>query len=214
MKKIICILLCLIIIAFSLINAAAEEKIIYFKNDSGEIESEVTDGASCGGNPNFSDINSISITFYIVNGKAYASYSVSTRTDCIDIIIKLQKQQFEFLWSDINDAITDHSNKKYITGSYSTAVNDSGTYRILLEIKVNGETYKTEALFEYDKNKVYGDAVADGVIRANDARLILRYSAKLEKFTEKQKNLCDIDNNGIISAADARIALRISAKLI
>ena len=67
---------------------------------------------------------------------------------------------------------------------------------------------------EYDKTIVYGDAVADGVIRANDARLILRYSTRLQRYTEKQRIMCDIDRNGTITAADARITLRLAAKLI
>ncbi|MBR5233380.1 MAG: hypothetical protein IKW03_04135 [Clostridia bacterium] len=62
--------------------------------------------------------------------------------------------------------------------------------------------------------KVCGDANEDGVIRANDARLILRFSARLENYTITQRKICDIDNNGLVTAADARIALRLAAKLI
>ncbi len=52
-----------------------------------------------------------------------------------------------------------------------------------------------------------GDINADGKITAADARLALRYSVNLEKFTEKQKIAGDADNNGTVTAADARIIL-------
>ena len=67
---------------------------------------------------------------------------------------------------------------------------------------------------EYNENILMGDANSDGKITSNDARLILRFSAKLEKFTEKQKEICDINKDGSVNASDARIALRLSAKLV
>ncbi len=206
MKKLSCILLCFMMLYGSAVNTSAET----VTDLSGEVVSE----SELGARPPYAEINNISLTFYIVNGKAYASYSVSAKTAGVTVNVKLEKQTLGFLWTDAGKKQTDKTDKKYISGSYSAAVKDSGTYRIVLEIKVNGETDEKEAVYEYDKTKVYGDAVADGVIRANDARRILRYSAKLEKYTEKQKTICDIDSNGVITAADARITLRLAAKLI
>ena len=73
---------------------------------------------------------------------------------------------------------------------------------------------KQSAVYEYNENILMGDANSDGKITSNDARLILRFSAKLEKFTEKQKEICDINKDGSVNASDARIALKMSAKLI
>lgn len=52
-----------------------------------------------------------------------------------------------------------------------------------------------------------GDINADGKLTAADARLALRYSVQLEKFTEKQKIAGDANNDGTVTAADARIIL-------
>ena len=206
MKKLSCILLCFMMLYGSAVNTSAET----VTNLSGEVVSE----SELGVRPPYAEINNFSLTFYIVNGKAYASYSVSAKSNGITVNVTLEKQTLGFLWTDVGEKQTDKTDKKYISGSYSAAVTDSGTYRIVLEIKANGETEEIKDVCEYDKTKVYGDAVADGVIRANDARLILRYSTKLEKYTEKQKIMCDIDSNGVITAADAKITLRLAAKLI
>lgn len=206
MKRIICILICFLMLLSSVINSYAE--------DETDIRDEIIDNIIEGARPPYAEINNISLTFYIVNGKAYASYSVSSKTAGVTVNVKLEKQTLGFLWTDVGEKQTDKTDKKYISGSYSAAVTDSGTYRIVLEIKANGETEEIKEVCEYDKTKVYGDAVADGVIRANDARLILRYSARLQRYTEKQRIMCDIDRNGTITAADARITLRLAAKLI
>lgn len=206
MKRIICIFVCLIMLFCSIISSSAEAT----TDNWDEGPSYTIEGAR----PPYAEINNISLTFYIVNGKAYASYSVSSKTAGVTVNVKLEKQTLGFLWTDVGEKQTDKTDKKYISGSYSAAVTDSGTYRIVLEIKANGETEEIKEVCEYDKTKVYGDAVADGVIRANDARLILRYSARLQRYTEKQRIMCDIDRNGTITAADARITLRLAAKLI
>ncbi|MCR5781540.1 MAG: hypothetical protein K6G90_02265 [Clostridia bacterium] len=58
-----------------------------------------------------------------------------------------------------------------------------------------------------------GDVNGDGDILADDARLALRFSAKLEKLTDIQKKAADTDGNGQVLADDARHILRASAKL-
>ncbi|MBR5233378.1 MAG: hypothetical protein IKW03_04125 [Clostridia bacterium] len=203
MKRLICIILSLIMLFCSVITSYAEDS-----TDDSDIEI----GESV--IPPYTDITNISLTFYIVNGKAVVSYVVSSKTGGMTVDVKFQKEKMGFVWVDAGKEQTEKTDKKYISGSYSAAVNASGNYRIVLEVTVNGERNKFISEYQYDKTKVYGDAIADGVIRANDARLILRFSAKLEKFTEKQKAISDIDNNGLVTAADARIALRLAAKLI
>lgn len=60
----------------------------------------------------------------------------------------------------------------------------------------------------------WGDATLSDGVTAADARLILRYSAKLEpEFSEAQQKVSDINNDSKVNAADARIVLRLSAKL-
>ncbi|MCR5782063.1 MAG: leucine-rich repeat protein [Clostridia bacterium] len=60
---------------------------------------------------------------------------------------------------------------------------------------------------------VSGDVDGDGRILAEDARLALRTSAKLESLSEIQILAADVDGDGQILAGDARQILRYSAKL-
>lgn len=67
----------------------------------------------------------------------------------------------------------------------------------------------------YNDNGVHlGDVDSNGQITASDARLILRYSAKLEKFTDTQILSSDINADGKVTAADARLLLRYVAGLV
>ncbi|MCR5782846.1 MAG: DUF6273 domain-containing protein [Clostridia bacterium] len=58
-----------------------------------------------------------------------------------------------------------------------------------------------------------GDVNGDGQILAGDARLALRYSAKIEELSAAQILAADVDENGQVLADDARQILRYSAKL-
>jgi hypothetical protein len=58
------------------------------------------------------------------------------------------------------------------------------------------------------------DVNGDGRVTAEDARLILRYSASLEEFDRDQRKRADANADGTVDAADARLALRFSAHLI
>ena len=60
---------------------------------------------------------------------------------------------------------------------------------------------------------VKGDINGDGTILADDARLALRASAKLETFNAVKTIAADVDENSEIYADDARQILRYSAKL-
>ncbi len=46
-----------------------------------------------------------------------------------------------------------------------------------------------------------------------DARLALRYAAKLETFDSLQLKVADLNNDGSVTIADARLILRVSASL-
>nr|MCR5781545.1 hypothetical protein [Clostridia bacterium] len=60
---------------------------------------------------------------------------------------------------------------------------------------------------------IAGDVNGDGQVLADDARLALRNSAKLEELDEQQFRAADVDGNGKVLADDARQILRYSAKL-
>ena len=59
-----------------------------------------------------------------------------------------------------------------------------------------------------------GDVNMDGRVTAGDARLALRYSAKMETFTEQQVALADFNEDGRVTAGDARNIMRLSAKIL
>ena len=70
---------------------------------------------------------------------------------------------------------------------------------------------------DLDKNVFLyrGDTDEDSEILANDARYVLRLSAKLEPAVKGRAfRLCDVDLDGRITAADTRLILRASAGLI
>lgn len=58
-----------------------------------------------------------------------------------------------------------------------------------------------------------GDINGDGRISAADARLALRYAAKIESLTADQVSAAEVNQDNKITAADARKILRVSAKL-
>lgn len=58
-----------------------------------------------------------------------------------------------------------------------------------------------------------GDIDADGRVSANDARIALRYSVKLENLKEDEKFRADTDADGLVMASDARTILRMSVGL-
>ncbi len=64
-----------------------------------------------------------------------------------------------------------------------------------------------------DAQRLIGDINADGKITAADARLLLRYTAKLESLDSETLKYSDANDDGKITAADARLILRVSAKL-
>ena len=211
MKRIIALLICILIVFACPMNAFAENS---SDTETTEVVRPTNLPIKPQLKPDYQSINSIGLTFYVANGRAYASYSVSSQKNGISVSVKIEKKTLGILWVDIGDKKQEKTENKYISGSYSVPVSDSGTYRVTLEVTCGSEKIGKMVNFEYDNEILTGDANSDGFIRANDARMILRYSAKLDKFTEKQKEICDINKDGSVNASDARIALRLSAKLV
>lgn len=58
------------------------------------------------------------------------------------------------------------------------------------------------------------DIDGNGRVNSTDGRLILRYSARLDPFTDLQMTAADADANNRVNSADARMALRAAANLI
>lgn len=211
MKRIVAILICILTVFGCQLNAFAEN---YSDIEETQKNPTATLPSTDSGIPNYTNINNIGITFYVVNGRAYASYYVSSQKNGVTVSVKIEKRTLGFIWVDIGEEKQEKTDKKYLSGSYSVPVSDSGVYRVAIEVKSGNEKVSKTATFEYDDKILMGDANSDGVIRANDARMVLRFSARLQTYNNNQKKLCDIDKNGSITAADARIVLRMAASLL
>lgn len=61
---------------------------------------------------------------------------------------------------------------------------------------------------------IIADVNFDGSVTSADARLVLRFSSKLESFSQLQRALADVNNDGIVTAADSRIILQMAANLV
>ena len=58
-----------------------------------------------------------------------------------------------------------------------------------------------------------GDADLNGYVNSKDARLVLRYAAKLDKVTGDSILTSDVNEDGHINSVDARLILRVAAKI-
>ncbi|MBR5427133.1 MAG: hypothetical protein IK118_02190 [Clostridia bacterium] len=58
-----------------------------------------------------------------------------------------------------------------------------------------------------------GDVTGDGKISSADARIILRFAARLENLPEMRQKAADVNRTGKVNSADARLVLRVAAKL-
>lgn len=74
-------------------------------------------------------------------------------------------------------------------------------------------TVKYDGKNELSEKNTLGDVDLSGKITAADARLALRYSAKLEKLSQEQLRNADVNKDLKVTSADARMILRVSAGL-
>jgi hypothetical protein len=94
----------------------------------------------------------------------------------------------------------------------ATVTEETGTTAEETETDTDTTTAKettTEALTEH----IFADADENGEVNVTDARMILRFAVKLDKYDEKKIEYYDLDNNNSVDVMDARIALRIAVKL-
>lgn len=203
MKKIISLCLCCCLVIATGISSRAEDG----------------DGV----NPlalEFINVGSVSMVFYISeDGYANVQYTVAVNgTDSIVVKTYIEKQYLNIFWTRVDigtdgNVWTDRINKKYYMGSHSVKIHDSGFYRATIEVYSGGDRLTKRAEFSYNKSLFNGDVNNDGKITAADARLVLRFSAGLQKYTTSQRKKADINGDGRITAADARLVLRIAASM-
>ena len=118
MKRIIALLICILIVFACPMNVFAE--------NSSDIETTTvvvrpTSPIKPQLKPEYQNINSIGLTFYVANGRAYASYTVSSQKNGISVSVKIEKKTLGILWADIGDKKQEKTENKYISGSYTVS---------------------------------------------------------------------------------------------
>jgi len=169
----------------------------------------------------FSSIESSSLSFSVsADGQANIQYSVFLKSNAGPVIVKtyIEKKSLGLFWIRVDTGTkdnewTDRFNKKFFVGSHTLQLTESGTYRATIEVYVGSDIMKKHTEFKYDANGLKGDVDSNGRITAADARLVLRFAAKLQKYTQTQAKISDMNDDGRITSADARLILRISAQL-
>ncbi len=109
---------------------------------------------------------------------------------------------------------------KYLN-SYGPRWGDNGygwiTYSAFNSVSVNfyggGIGYVLNQGTNKDLKNNMGDVDFNGSVTAADARLILRYSSRLETYTDEQFVRSDVDGDGVISSSDSQFVLRYSSNL-
>lgn len=206
MKRFVCFFLILPLIFSAYMTSNAQE----------DVDSAVPFGLV-----QFSSIESSSLSFFVsAGGQANIQYSVFLKNNAGPVIVKtyIEKKSLGLFWSRVetgtkDDEWTDRFNKRYFVGSHTLQLSGSGTYRATIEIFVGSDILKKHTEFKYDVNGLKGDADANGRITAADARLVLRFAAKIQKYSQSQEKISDMNDDGRITSADARLILRISALL-
>ena len=113
-------------------------------------------------------------------------------------------------WQRLNIKWKDTFTEKYHVQSFTANVNESGLYRVVMNVTSGKDNFSTSASFDYEKGKMLGDVIADGKITAADARKVLRYSAKLESYSANIEINGDVNRDGKITSSDARLILKIA----
>lgn len=83
-----------------------------------------------------------------------------------------------------------------------------------LTIEVKGKNAVVSADAPVPKYEIRGDVNGDGIVKANDARLILRFLCGGASITPEASDYADVNGDGKIDLLDARQILRIAADLV
>ena len=101
------------------------------------------------------------------------------------------------------------SRTKIVTDKLETPENSTDSETTTVETTENVAIESTTEV----STVILGDINGDGIIKANDARKVLRFSAELETPTDAEFQAADVNKDGQIRANDARKILRASAQL-
>ena len=223
MKRIFLILLSLLMMIIFSVNSSAK---IVVDNDwlsdyfpgadiNGSLGS--TDTAAPSVKPEYMYTNNATLNFYISEkGAATVFYTVALKnnfTQSATATVTIEKKLLGPFWKSLSVKWTDTFSERYHTETITYNLDEEGTYRVKLKLKAGTDMVNLEKEFEYKKTYLKGDVNNDSKITAADARLVLRYSAKLESYSIIIKQRGDMNSDGKINAIDARILLRKASSL-
>lgn len=209
MKRTVSFLLALWLLLTAGITASAEDFSIPDEDEGITLDSIIPDSPV--GAPLWEVLQNVSISFYILAGKADVFYTVSSSSPKITVTVEIYKNGL--FPKKISEKTFPSVNRKYVSGSLSVPVTEDGTYTVKLTVVSGGDRHVMKRECSYRAADYIGDVNYNGQIQADDARRVLRYAAKLDRMNADIKKVCDVDCNGHVNAADARIVLRRAAKL-
>lgn len=212
MKRIMSFLLVMTVLLSAVITVSAEdftvfsEEVSLEKDAVGAIVDNIPETT-----PMWKYLQNVSLTFFVMAGRADVSYTVSSSKADIKVTVTIYKNGF------ISEKITEKefstADKKFINGSITVPVTEDGTYTATIVVRSGSDKTTIKKKYSYCAADYIGDVNYDGQIRADDARRVLRYAAKIDRLSDAMKKVCDVDCNDYVNAADARIVLRRAARL-
>lgn len=212
MKRTVSFLLAMYLLLTAGITASAEDVSIPDEELSTEDILEGGVGETLpSSRPVWDILQNVSMSFYILAGKADVFYTVSSSSPKITVTVEIYKNGL--FPKKISEKTFPSVNRKYVSGSLSVPVTEDGTYTVKLTVTSGGDRHVMKRECSYRAADYIGDVNYNGQIQADDARKVLRYAAKLDRMNADMKKVCDVDCNGHVNAADARIVLRRAAKL-
>ncbi len=202
MKRILSLMIVLTILLSAVVTASAEDV---------SDRKEPTMGATSDKTPEWNVLGNVSMTFYILAGKADVSYTVSSSSPKINVTVEIYKNGL--FPKNITERVFPTSNRKFVSGSLTVPITEDGTYTAKVTVLSGGDKHVIKQEYRYRAADYIGDVNYNGQIQADDARRVLRYAAKLDSLNDDMKKVCDVDCNDYVNAADARIVLRRAARL-
>lgn len=206
MKRILSLMIVLTLLLSAVVTASAEDV---------SDRKEPTMGATVENipqvQPDWKVLNNVSMTFYILAGKADVSYTVSSSSPKINVTVEIYKNGL--FSKNITERVFPTMNRKFVSGSLTVPITEDGTYTAKVTVLSGGDKHVIKQEYRYRAADYIGDVNYNGQIQADDARRVLRYAAKLDSLNDDMKKVCDVDCNDYVNAADARIVLRRAARL-
>lgn len=210
MKRFFSVLLALLMLIAVPLGASAEIAIDTDELIMEFLESLLGSESHVAGTPSFIKTNNSTLTFYILSsGEANVSYSISLDADNTQgakAEFYIEKNLWGIFWDRLDYKWTDTFTDRYHANSFTVNVAEEGLYRVVMTVDTGDDKYTSKAETEYKKDYVFGDVNNDSKLTAADARLVLRYSARLENSAVIAKK-GDMNADGKVNAADARILL-------